>query len=227
MDLTSKYDRYIHGKVVDGYGNTITSWEKTHNLFLKVDLDAGETYYLGIKGNDDYVFALCYPEKNIHPQNDLYVNISGASCTKAGLQFSFCQYCGEIASERETAPATGHTPDDWVIEEPATCTEDGLYVQRCTVCNEIIDSQVIEKTYHVPGTEETLRTASCLSDGLRSQYCTVCNETLNTEIIPSLGHSVVAYEEPSTCIAAGKKSSKQPVPKLVSVYSAVRYATQL
>lgn len=99
--------------------------------------------------------------------------VTEATCLIAGVQERTCE-CGE--KETQEIAAKGHTESDWKTVAKATCTTTGAKKKVCTVCNATIDSDIIAKVDHTPGSEATCTTA---------QTCTACKKVLVT----ALGHT--------------------------------------
>ena len=134
--------------------------------------------------------TLTTPTPHVHCFGDWAIE-SEPTCTEPGARYRAC-LCGE--TERETLPATGHTPAVLPAIAPA-CTEPGKTEGSvCAVCGEILSAQEpVPATGHtpepLPGYAPTC-TENGLTDGER---CAVCGEILTApQTLPATGHTAVA-----------------------------------
>ena len=77
-----------------------------------------------------------------------WVVVKEATCTEKGEKAEFCVMC-DAKLNKETIPATGHTPGEWEVTTPATCTEKGEKVLACTVCDAVLKTMEIPELGHV------------------------------------------------------------------------------
>ncbi len=192
-------------KTVTTEGVTWT-FETNHKYFAIVIVDKSAAYLSSI----EIEYFVCN-----HTNTTAIGTPSDATCTEDGITAGEkCADCGEVITQQETIPATGHTdtnPADskcdtcgtnlctehvWVdgdvIDEP-TCTKTGLQAQYCSVCQEPnpVD-KILDKVDHTPETDAAVD-ATCTATGLtEGSHCSVCGETLVAQTeVPMADHDYV------------------------------------
>ncbi len=120
-------------------------------------------------------------EKKAHTEEE--IPATAPTCTEDGLTAGVkCSVCGEILTEQETAPKTGHDMSAFVEVTPATCTSEGEERSDCSKCD-YYETNVIEKLAH---TEEEIPAveATCTATGLTAgTKCSVCGEILVSQTV--------------------------------------------
>lgn len=72
-----------------------------------------------------------------------------ATCTSGGLTTgSVCGLCGLTLVEQENIAPLGHTPGDWIVDDPATCTDSGSQHKECQTCGAITKTETVPATGH-------------------------------------------------------------------------------
>ena len=115
------------------------------------------------------------------------------SCTQTGLtKGSHCERCGEVVTERETVPATGHLNyGEWQISVNSTCTSEGEKYRICGDCG-YTEYRNIELAEHSWDNKYTVdKEPACTADGSKSIHCLECSATKNSAVIPATGHTEV------------------------------------
>ena len=154
--------------IIDSTGNTVGSECVLPNKNqVIVNLKKNNIYYIQLYTNQavpvDYMFAIC--TEGIHPQNNIYNEVSLPSCTEPGIQQSICQFCDTVADERESAPAKGHVPGEWKTTREPTCAAEGTRAQLCTVCGEVAARETLPKKAHTPGEMKEDQAPTCTEPG--------------------------------------------------------------
>ena len=116
------------------------------------------------------------------------------TCTESGLgDYSYCSECGEVFTEREIIPATGH---DYALERVSpTCDINGYTKYTCHCGNNY--SYTIPAYGHDFGEWETIDEPTATEDGLRVRRCDCGEEEF--EDIPALGDDAIDGEEEHSC----------------------------
>ncbi len=131
-----------------------------------------------------------------------------ATCTETGLTAgSHCSVCGEVLTEQEEIPATGHAYDEGVVTTEPTCTEAGVMTYTCETCGDTY-MEAITATGHTEVADAAVA-ATCTETGLsEGSHCSVCGEILTAqEVIDALGHSYVSeVTTAATCTEDGVKT---------------------
>lgn len=103
-----------------------------------------------------------------------------------------CTVCGETKTET-TAPATGHSYGDWVVDKEPTCTEEGSKSQACANCGDK-KSEPVPATGHSYGEWVVDKEPTCMEEGSKSQTCAACGDK-KTESVPATGHTWGPWEQ--------------------------------
>ena len=112
--------------------------------------------------------------------------LTPAVCDHDGVMEYTCETCGY--TERETIPATGHTPGP-----EATCTGP----QLCAVCGAVL-AQAKGHDIHA-----TVIPATCLEMGHTDFYCVNCDLAYDGDYVNPLGHDYVGVITAPTCTERG------------------------
>ncbi len=118
------------------------------------------------------------------------------SCTQTGLtKGSHCERCGEVFTERETVPATGHLNyGEWQISVNSTCTSEGEKYRICGDCG-YTEYQNIDFAEHSWNDKYTVdKEPACTADGSKSIHCLECSATKDSVVIPATGHTEVVQD---------------------------------
>ncbi len=112
------------------------------------------------------------------------------NCTTAGkTEGSHCSVCGEIlVAQIESAPPTGHTEGNWIIDTDSTCTTKGTKHTECIVCGVHINEDIVYEKPHRTQWFEVV-SSTCIESGLRVKKCTVCNKEIEIETTSATGHT--------------------------------------
>ncbi|MCD8013634.1 MAG: leucine-rich repeat protein, partial [Lachnospiraceae bacterium] len=131
-----------------------------------------------------------------------------ATCTETGLTAgSHCSVCGEVLTEQEEIPATGHAYDEGVVTTEPTCTEAGVMTYTCETCGDTY-TEAITATGHTEVADAAVA-ATCTETGLsEGSHCSVCGEVLTEqEVIAATGHIYVSeVTTAATCTEDGVKT---------------------
>ena len=135
-----------------------------------------------------------------------------ATCTKEGLSYKKCKYCGEKEEGSEKViPKTEHKCVVKNQKNP-TCTVKGYTGDKiCTVC-----STVIEKGKEIPAlghktSVKNQKNATCTEKGYTGdKICDVCGTVVEAgKEIPAVGHKTsVKNQKAATCIEKGYTGDK-------------------
>ena len=129
-------------------------------------------------------------------------------CTTKGLtEGSHCEVCGEILSEQEEIPSTGH---DYKMEvTDPTCTEGGFITYTCLKCSDRKEVQDKEPLGHNAGVavKENEVPSTCATEGSYDSviYCTTCYTELSREeiVIGAYGHNYESHVTEPGCTEKG------------------------
>ncbi len=183
-------------------------------------------YYLRIK--DDYYsnknYSFCLKEK--HDCNGTFKTIIAPTCMEVGEQKKQCDVCGDIL-DTKSIPATGHTCNNWIIDQDATCTKTGKRHAVCAVCGESVYED-ITMIPHAYGSWEVAKEPTCHNGGSQTKTCTKCGKA-ETEALAQLTHQFGEWQitkdatcdyagvEECTCLLCGDRENKT-IAQLVHEY---------
>ncbi len=96
------------------------------------------------------ICQVCHQDKESETVDTVITVTQNKSCTQPELTTYKAVFINPYFAEQtmenvETAPATGHTSSDWIIDKPATVKESGSRHKECTVCGETLEVEEIEK----------------------------------------------------------------------------------
>ncbi|MBQ1245875.1 MAG: hypothetical protein IIX90_04490, partial [Clostridia bacterium] len=115
--------------------------------------------------------TVCDTEIAVTHGDNLVEQIVYATCTEAGVKYTYCEYCKIYVSEPEITPARGeHTwvavidgevadVDGWFVTVEPTATENGSKIRQCRYCGHTetgvvyapVQYSVVVDNYIVPG----------------------------------------------------------------------------
>ena len=197
-----------HRKNRTGYGGKIKKHSHISFLCLIFSTLLLLIILSGCECNHEWTEATCSAPQRCKKCGETQGDALGhswidATCTKA----SYCERCG-----LRTGEPLGHTPDEWIVDTPATCTEKGEQHGTCSVCGETVTEEIaaLNPDGHTPSEWVTTKAATCTEKGERQTTCSVCNQIAAKEEIPALGHNfiddkIITYATPDT---SGTKQQK-------------------
>ena len=162
---------------------------------------------------------------HVHKTSDeSKVEFTKPTCDEAGLTVIYCDTCGEIAEEYETA-ATGHSFGEWVDMEAPTCTEEGYMERICDICGGI-ETETIEMIGH-DYDDGVVTDPDCVNEGYTTYTCLVCGDSYDADFVDALGHTAGelvienlveadcendgSYDEVYYCVDCGEELSREEV----------------
>jgi len=86
-------------------------------------------------------------------EHDYEVTITEATCTAMGFSTYVCKVCGDTYKADYVEPK-GHTPSEWIVDEPATIENGGSKHIECTVCGETLQTSDLAQLAGKDNTDE-------------------------------------------------------------------------
>ena len=144
----------------------------------------------------------------VEHEDDNWVTITEATCTKEGKRRGFCPNCGKDVTE--TVPALGHQVNDldWDTTKSPTCTAEGVKSATCqrAGCGEKA-TKSIPATGHNIVVKNPAVAPTCTKEGAtESKYCSICKVvTTASEPVAKVAHTFGEWVVKSapTCAVAG------------------------
>lgn len=120
------------------YKETVIAPTCTEMGYTIFTCDCGDSY----KGN--------YTDKIAHNYKK---TVTEPTCTEIGFTIFICEVCGDTVKS-DYKNAKGHTPSDWIIDEPATIEHAGEKYIECITCGEVLSRAAIPQLIEKDRTDE-------------------------------------------------------------------------
>ncbi len=146
------------------------SWNNDQSTVSLTGLSGGSTVVTLTNATTKETLKLNITVNCKHVFSDTYIVETPATCTTAGLEYTYCIYCGQLGTTR-SIPATGHSfATTYTVDKPATCTSEGVQSRHCTKCDAKTEVMDIPATGHSFG--EWVESGS-----KQTRTCSVCGFT--------------------------------------------------
>lgn len=126
-------------KLPHKYSEAVTAPSCTEDGFTVYTCDDCGNEYIG-----DYTDEV---------EHDYEVVVTEAGCTTMGFSTYTCKACGDTYKADYVEPK-GHTPSEWIVDEPATIEHGGSKHIECTVCGETLQTSELAQLVDKDNTDE-------------------------------------------------------------------------